>query len=45
VFALILAVYFAFFKQIDYAAGDPRGTGGFKFYQAAICAAIGVAFC
>jgi hypothetical protein len=44
VFALILAAHTAFFQHIDYAAGDPRGTAGYKFVTAAICAAIGVAF-
>ena len=43
VFALILALG-AFFDQTDYAAGDQRGTFGFKFLSAAIIAAIGVAF-
>jgi len=43
-FALALAAYSAFFDHIDYAAGDQRGTIGFKVLIAAICAAIGIAF-
>jgi hypothetical protein len=42
IFVLILA-FGAFFQHIDYAAGDPRGTVGYKLLSAAIIAAIGVA--